>query len=40
MSLKFHTNENPYSPAERVQKAAVKGLKEINRYSELNTYKN
>jgi histidinol-phosphate aminotransferase len=28
-------NENPYSPAERIQKAAVKGLKEINRYSEL-----
>lgn len=28
-------NENPYSPAECVQKAAIKGLKEINRYSEL-----
>jgi histidinol-phosphate aminotransferase len=35
MILKFHTNENPYSPTERVQKSALKGLKEINRYSEL-----
>jgi len=35
MILKFHTNENPYAPTKRVQKAAIKGLKEINRYSDL-----
>jgi len=34
MILKFHTNENPYSPAKSIQKAAIKGLEKINRYSE------
>jgi len=27
-------NENPYSPAKSIQKAAIKGLEKINRYSE------
>lgn len=27
-------NENPYEPAESIQKAAINGLKQINRYSE------
>ncbi|NCD26819.1 MAG: aminotransferase class I/II-fold pyridoxal phosphate-dependent enzyme [Deltaproteobacteria bacterium] len=35
MILKFNTNENPFSLVAHVQKAAIKGLKEINRYSEL-----
>ncbi|MEA3500874.1 MAG: histidinol-phosphate transaminase [Candidatus Marinimicrobia bacterium] len=34
MMLKFHMNENPYSPAKSIQKAAIKGLEKINRYSE------
>jgi histidinol-phosphate aminotransferase len=28
-------NENPYSPAKHIQKAAIKGLEKANRYSEL-----
>ena len=35
MILKFHMNENPYSPASSIQKAAIKGLDKINRYSEV-----
>jgi histidinol-phosphate aminotransferase len=34
MVLKFHTNENPYSPAKSIQKAARNGLQEVNRYSD------
>lgn len=35
MILKFHMNESPFSPAKSIQEAAIKGLKKINRYSEL-----
>ncbi|MEA1874865.1 MAG: aminotransferase class I/II-fold pyridoxal phosphate-dependent enzyme [Bacteroidota bacterium] len=34
MTIKLHMNENPYSSADRVKKAAIKGLEKINRYSE------
>ncbi|MEA1898855.1 MAG: aminotransferase class I/II-fold pyridoxal phosphate-dependent enzyme [Bacteroidota bacterium] len=34
MILKFHMNENPYSPAKSIKEAAIKGLEKINRYSE------
>jgi histidinol-phosphate/aromatic aminotransferase/cobyric acid decarboxylase-like protein len=34
MVLKFHTNENPYSLAKSIQKAARNGLQEVNRYPE------
>ena len=34
MTINFHMNENPYSPARSIQKAAIKGLEKINRYSE------
>ncbi|MFO7852593.1 MAG: pyridoxal phosphate-dependent aminotransferase [Bacteroidota bacterium] len=33
MILKFHTNENPYLPDIDIQKAAQKGMENINRYS-------
>ena len=35
MTVNLHTNENPYLPAKSIQKAAIKGLEKINRYSEL-----
>ena len=34
MIFKFHINENPYSPAKSIQKAAIEGLEKVNRYSE------
>jgi len=34
MMIKLHMNENPYSPARSIQKAAIKGLENVNRYSE------
>ncbi|MEA1981236.1 MAG: aminotransferase class I/II-fold pyridoxal phosphate-dependent enzyme [candidate division Zixibacteria bacterium] len=34
MTINLHMNENPYSPAKSIQKAAIKGLDQINRYSE------
>ena len=34
MYLEFHMNENPYSPASSIHKAAIIGLRKINRYSE------
>ncbi|MEA1897573.1 MAG: aminotransferase class I/II-fold pyridoxal phosphate-dependent enzyme [Bacteroidota bacterium] len=34
MILRFHMNENPYSPARSIREAAIKGLDQINRYSE------
>ncbi len=35
MTINLHMNENPYLPAESIRKAAVKGLGNVNRYSEL-----
>ena len=34
MTINLHMNENPYSPAKSIQKAAIKGLEKANRYSE------
>ena len=34
MTINLHINENPYSPAKSIQKAAIKGLEKANRYSE------
>lgn len=34
MTIDLQTNENPYSPANNIKEAAIKGLEEINRYSE------
>ena len=34
MTINLHMNENPYSPAKSIQKAAIKGLEKTNRYSE------
>jgi histidinol-phosphate aminotransferase len=33
MTINLHTNENPYLPGADIKKAAQKGLKNINRYS-------
>lgn len=35
MIINLYMNENPYLPAEGIRKAAVKGMENINRYSEL-----
>jgi len=35
MTINLHMNENPYLPAESIIKAAVKGMENVNRYSEL-----
>ncbi len=35
MIINLHMNENPYLPAESIRKAAVKGMENVNRYSEL-----
>jgi len=35
MKINLHMNENPYLPAKSIIKAAVKGMENINRYSEL-----
>ena len=34
MTINLHINENPYSPAKSIQKAAIEGLEKVNRYSE------
>ena len=36
--IKLNLNENPYPPCEAVVNAAVQGLKEINRYSDLKYF--
>ncbi|MEA1897160.1 MAG: aminotransferase class I/II-fold pyridoxal phosphate-dependent enzyme [Bacteroidota bacterium] len=35
MTINLHMNENPYLPTESIKKAAVKGMKNVNRYSEI-----
>lgn len=35
MIINLHMNESPYLPAESIRKAAVKGMENVNRYSEL-----
>ncbi len=35
MTINLHTNENPYQPDEKIRETAIKGLENINRYSEL-----
>jgi len=35
MTINLQKNENPYLPSESIQKAAIKGLEKVNRYSEL-----
>jgi histidinol-phosphate aminotransferase len=39
MSYSFNSFENPFTPAESVQKAAEKGLSEINRYADIQDLK-
>jgi histidinol-phosphate aminotransferase len=39
MSYSFNSFENPFLPAESVQKAAEKGLSEINRYADIQDLK-
>jgi histidinol-phosphate aminotransferase len=39
MSYNFNSFENPFPPAESVQKAAEKGLAEMNRYSDIKDLK-
>lgn len=37
MIINLNNNENPYVPSENIYKAAIEGLKKINRYSELES---